>query len=72
MSLFVYGRSLAGDARRRGLGRRSKKQQQRVRTKKLIGLMGTMFDEPTAANESSAEASPWTHVQFDTSIVSTV
>jgi hypothetical protein len=29
-----------------------------------------MFDEPTTANYSSSEVSPWTHVQFDTSIVS--
>ena len=29
-----------------------------------------MFDDPTAANESMSEASPWTHVQFDTNIVS--
>jgi hypothetical protein len=36
----------------------------------LIGSIYTMFDDPTAANQSSTEASPWTHVQFDTSIVS--
>jgi hypothetical protein len=36
----------------------------------LIGSIYTMFDDPTAANQSSTESSPWTHVQFDTSIVS--